>query len=497
MFSFAPAISEQILNILFTGRFDLNWWCRNSPFQHHAGLLSAYYLYHRIDEHYKDFREIIQFPKTSLFIIDSGGFELYSPKSKNNPYHDALVKVLTPQKVLSIQEAIADIGFILDLPPYLDAAHTTTPEFFQEAMITTAENTRIMIANRNPSSKLKLYGVLQGKQLAQLLKWWETMKVFNGKVDGWALASRGDFERTIMYIFFILLNEINVPVHFLGTGNPDAFALIIYLLRKDENGLPYFPHLITADSTSYNSAAFYGEIFGTDPSVCDCPLTDLHSLCNSFNGKAGLAKSLHDLNYLQKRIQTLTSLIEDDPKRYIEYVLSNSDKKRDEMSVFFEMVDSIVAEKRRKWMHKGEQWLKENAEAVKQPNPATEVAQLESVKAPVVDNSCAVNVTNTLGIVGELSKIENMIRYAGVGPGSKPFFTYVVFNFADDKIWYSSKPNQGAYIISCGYLTKDRYFKNTWGVGRIGLNIAKALDLIKLYKLTKKKYGKTAERITQ
>ena len=234
---------------------------------------------------------------------------MYSPKSKNNPYHSELLKNLTPQKVLSIQEAIADIGFILDLPPFLDEGHNTTAVFFQKAMRTTAENTRIMIESRDPSKQLKLYGVLQGKYPDQLEMWWETMKVFSGKLDGWALASKGSLEKTMMYINFLFLNEINVPVHFLGVGNFNALALIIYLMRKDETGLPYFPHLITADSTSYNAGAMYGKVFGKDPTNCDCPLTDLHALCNSDSGKAGLAISLHNLYHQQNYIETLTSLI--------------------------------------------------------------------------------------------------------------------------------------------------------------------------------------------
>ena len=341
------------MNILFKGNFngmDLNWWCKNSPFQHHAGLLSAYYLYNRTDEYYEKykFRELMQFPKSSLFIIDSGGYELYSPKSKNNTYHNDLLKDLTPQKVLSIQEAIADIGFILDRPPFLDEAHNTTAVFFQEAMRMTAENTKIMIESRDPTKQLKLYGVLQGQDAAQLEMWWKTMKIFKGKLDGWALASKRSLETTMMYINFLFLYEINVPVHFLGVGNFNALALIIYLLRKDENGVPYFPHLITADSTSYNAGAMYRKVFGKDPSYCDCPLTELHALCNSNNGKAGLALSLHNLYYQQNYIQTLTTLIAEDPKKYIEYVLANanSDAKRDQLSVYFQHIDSLIAKKR-------------------------------------------------------------------------------------------------------------------------------------------------------
>lgn len=342
------------MNILFKGNFngiDLNWWCKNSPFQHHAGLLSAYYLYYRTNDNYRNyqnhnFRELMQFPKTSLFIVDSGGYELYSPKSKNNSYHSELVKNLTPQKVLSIQEAIADIGFILDLPPFLDEAHNTTAEYFQTAMRKTAENTKIMIESRDPSKKLKLYGVLQGKEPAQLEMWWETMKVFSGKLDGWALASKESLETTMMYINFLFLNDINVPVHFLGVGNFNSLALIIYLLRKDENGVPYFPHLMTADATSYNSGAKFRKVFGKDPKNCDCPLTELHALCNSNSGKAGLAISLHNLYDQQNYIQTLTTLIAEDPKKYIEYVLSNSGAKSVQLSVYFRQIDSLIAIKR-------------------------------------------------------------------------------------------------------------------------------------------------------
>ncbi len=227
------------------------------------------------------------------------------------------------------------------------------PIIFRDAMERTAINTEIAIANRNHASKMKLYGVLQGKEPEHLIRWYNRMKIYEDKLDGWAVSPKADnsYERlskVMMYLTFILENEINKPIHFLGVGFDDALALIIYLQRKDQNGKPYFPHLITADSTTYNVGARFGEIIGKDPSICPFSLTILHNLYKFSNKYGGLALSLHNLYYQQYFIQKLTSLIAKDPKEYIEYVLARSGRKRIDMLIYFKTLDGIIEKKRRK-----------------------------------------------------------------------------------------------------------------------------------------------------
>ena len=327
MFIFVPAISEEILNLL--GKFndiDLNFWRKNSPYQIPAGLLSAYYIYKRTGEFYKNYKnqnflELIGFPESYLFIIDSGGYELYSKDS--SPEHEELVKILTPQKILSIQEALADIGIILDRVPYQKLPHERfyyDHRFFQEAIEETAKNTEIAIPNRNPASKLKLYGVLQGKTPGHLEQWYNRMKIYEDKLDGWAVSPKSDntierLSKVMMYIIFILEKNINKPIHFLGVGSDDALALLIYLSR-------YFPYLITADSTDYNLGARKRSIIGKSPSQCNCPMTILHNLFKSSIIYGGLALSLHNLYNQIIFIEERTQWINESPENYIEKALA-------------------------------------------------------------------------------------------------------------------------------------------------------------------------------
>ncbi len=354
MFYYAPAVSEQILNIIrFADIYQLNWWLKWAPFQHHALLYNAYsyYFYQKFGEHYKDlnFLQLIGFPTSYLFIMDSGGWELY-----NNSDNEELIKILTPQKILSIQEAMADfrtadtIGMILDIVPYQKLPHELfhySPLYFLEAMEETARNTEIAIDKhkRNLASKLKLYGVLQGKEPEHLEWWYKRMKRYEDKLDGWAVSPKADYAheklaKVFMYIVFILENEIKKPIHFLGVSSRDCLALIIYFTK-------YHPRLVTADSAGYDYGARKLSIIGTDPSICSCPMTTLHTY--RFHKKyGGVALSIHNLYWQKIFIEELIKRTEN-PEKYIEFVLANCNKGY-ELLVYFKQIDEIIAKKRKK-----------------------------------------------------------------------------------------------------------------------------------------------------
>ncbi len=355
MFIFCPAVSEQILNILrFADIYKLNWWLKWAPFQHHALLYNAYsyYFYQKFGEHYKDinFLKLIGFPASYLFIMDSGGWELY-----NNSGNEELVKILTPQKILSIQEAMADfertadtIGMILDIVPYQKLPHELfhySPLYFLEAMEETARNTEIALASRNLASKLKLYGVLQGKEPEHLEWWYGRMKKYEDKLDGWAVSPKADYTheklaKVFMYIVFVLENKIDKPIHFLGVSSRDCLALIIYFAK-------YHPRLVTADSAGYDYGARKASIIGIDPSICSCPMTLLHNLYKFHKKYGGVALSLHNLFWQKLYIEKLTALIEKDPDEYIEFVLAKCNKGYDLLK-YFKIIDEIIAKKRKK-----------------------------------------------------------------------------------------------------------------------------------------------------
>ncbi len=415
-FMLTPSVSEQMQTVALNNQiklnrhiktletlngFPLNFWDPNALVPMDAGFLSVYYVYWRKGESHKDYRQQLKFPSDKLLILDSGGFQIFSDKSSNNPFHADLIKALTPEKVLEIQEAIADVGFILDIPPYpfrKEEDGTVTrmiydPKFFNEAMQTTARNTEIALRLRSKSrpgftDPLQIYGILQGAEYGHMIDWFDCMKGF--AVDGWALGPkpRSDYTKTFMFIWLVLDKQINVPIHFLGVSGFNALALIIYLLRKDKNGISYFQHRITADSTSYDSGArrrsytlpgnFRKNIFiGREkdkewrgdllakPLVdlkknsrpirlkflpCPCPICQNSSVeqMQSETDEGGIAVSLHNLYHQEVLVRTFTALTEDPPE-YIDYVLgynSNNEKVRDHLKHCFERIDALIEYKR-------------------------------------------------------------------------------------------------------------------------------------------------------
>ncbi len=396
-FIYTPAISEQSLNVLLASNkvmfrekdylngHDLNWWTKNSLFQVDSGLLSAYYIYMRCGDYHTKFREQIQFPTDKLFILDSGGYELLTHQSTTDKKHLETIKNLDQLKVLKIQEANANIGFILDRPPFITRINADktkeflihSDEFFTSAMKFTASNTAIALANRSPNSKLLLYGILQGREYSHLQMWYDSMK--NYPVDGWALAPKplGDYNNLMMYIGFLYDNKINVPIHFLGSTNFLCLALMIYLSK-------YYPHLITSDSTSHDTGAKYRKYnllvnnfqitVGQDKDIteqdllgntiitshknsqtipldflpCDCPICQnaTPELMRSASNAGSIAVSLHNL-YQQKLItRILTSLISH-PPTYIDFVLSyiKDSTTRNTLQNYFQLIDDLAAHK--------------------------------------------------------------------------------------------------------------------------------------------------------
>ena len=393
-FKFVPAISEQILNVLYKGREtlngkQLNWWQKNSLFDMKTGLLSAYYLYIRTEDNFKNFRREIQFPADSLFILDSGGYEILSLQNNPDPSHKNLLDILTPEKIVEIQEPNCDIGFILDVPPYktvikLDGSREHLihdPAFFKYCKETTAKNTERALSARRPNSPLKIYGVLQGKDYELMHEWYDRMKAY--PVDGYCLTPKpnSDYTKTAMFISLILEENIQKPIHFLGISGFSTFALIIYLLRKDINGVPYYSHLITSDSSSYDNGArrrnyilpdltsnitigrienqlnndVNGNVFiDTHANSSTIPLNTLPCICpvcqntsvaemRAGTNPGSIAVSLHNLYQQKTLIQLLTSLITD-PETYKSFVLAHvkSPANRLEIDNFFTLIDNTI-----------------------------------------------------------------------------------------------------------------------------------------------------------
>jgi len=367
-FLYVPAIGEQIItNILSTkdtmGGKHLTWWEDDkSIFQHPAVLVSAFYGLMREDEVQDEntplYRDKLNISKNTLFIGDSGGFQKATLQS--NPAHREVLAKLTPERVTAWQEENCDIGLILDKPPYWKPKGatkvnwtTSDPRKFQEALDFTCNSAEIAVNQYNPK-KMKLFGVLQGRNYNDLVRWHDEISKY--EFDGWALAPKPttDVMAVAMYAAFAIEMGFKVPIHFLAISGLNTIALIIYLLRKDEHGEQYFPYGITSDSSSYNTGSIYRRymvpndynlylILGrTTPQFnaagvqtkeanpnsstinilpCSCPICSHTTPDNmrTSNNLAGISLSLHNLGQYNNFINVLVSLIDDVPA-YKEFI---------------------------------------------------------------------------------------------------------------------------------------------------------------------------------
>lgn len=384
-FLYTPVIGEQIISNKISARDmidgkELNWWEEeNSIISHPGALVSAFYglLRSKSDDSKKySYRKDLGISANTLFLGDSGGFQLKT--LKHNPSYSKLFEEFTPEWVLEWQEANCDGGFVLDRPPYVGSTdkHTYRPELFNESMEFTNHNSQIMFDQKKEN--FKLYGVLQGRDYQSIKKWHNSMKDF--PVDGWALAPKPatDVMATAVFAAFALEHKFDVPIHFFAISGMNTLAFIIYLLRKDSNGDPYYPHLITADSSSYNYGIRYRRymipfdynyyvIFGRNqdeyhpitkeliakknPNAstlsslpCDCKICQ-HSTPASLSAStniAGISIALHNLNQYNSFIRVLTSLI-DEPDKYKAFVRRTAIRDTNSPEFAEEMHKSIKA----------------------------------------------------------------------------------------------------------------------------------------------------------
>ncbi|MCK5022668.1 MAG: hypothetical protein KAS04_00705, partial [Candidatus Aenigmarchaeota archaeon] len=202
--------------------------------------------------------------------------------------------------------------------------------------------------------KMKLYGVLQGRDYNDLLAWHKQISKY--EFDGWALAPKPttDVMAVAMYAAFAIEMGFEVPIHFLAISGLNTIALIIYLLRKDEHGEQYYPHGITSDSSSYNTGSIYrrymvpmdynnylilgrncdefnaaGELTKeANPNSstinilpCSCPICSHTNPDNmrTSNNLAGISLSMHNLYQYNNFITVLLSLV-DDPSAYKNFI---------------------------------------------------------------------------------------------------------------------------------------------------------------------------------
>lgn len=178
---------------------------------------------------------------------DSGGFQIATGAIKYNED----VKI----GIFNWLENNSTVAANLDIPPFGTYG-------FKDALDISLINFEYFATNQ--SGKTKYLNVLQGKNLPEMLIWYNEVKHY--KFDGWAINVKGNsFEKILCAMSILLENkEFNSNslryLHFFGTSKIDDVILISELQHNfNKNGLNV---QITIDSSSPCAARFGSYYYG-------------------------------------------------------------------------------------------------------------------------------------------------------------------------------------------------------------------------------------------
>jgi hypothetical protein len=167
-------------------------------------------------------------------ICDSGGFQLATE----------VIEHIDPVGVVEVQNRVADIGFILDVPTMKRARGAgaggleldASDEYFEQCLQKTIGNIqKVKDLEKNFSN----YAIIQGVSYDQLKRWWEAIKgedIFDG------VGTKGViFSQVLNGLFFV--DSTNVKSHhILGLGAAPRILLVRYfylLSKKDMKVISY------------------------------------------------------------------------------------------------------------------------------------------------------------------------------------------------------------------------------------------------------------------
>lgn len=167
-------------------------------------------------------------------LCDSGGFQLATE----------VIDYIDPQGVIDVQNRVADIGFILDVPTMkrtttagaagleLDASEG----YFSTCLEKTVQNLR---KAKDIKRNFKYYGIAQGVSYNQLKRWWETIE----KEDTFAgIGTKGVILEQVLNGLFFTESTGVLSHHILGLGAAPRLLLVRYFYfhsKKDMNCITY------------------------------------------------------------------------------------------------------------------------------------------------------------------------------------------------------------------------------------------------------------------
>ena len=271
------------------------WWSKNGKYFYYPYLMVTPFVA-GIDKN----RSNMNIPSDTTVIADSGGYQINSSIRKNK---------LSPIDVIEWQEKIADIALILDYPPHItpDGANRSYDyDYFLKCLEITKKNIDMTLSVYNPD-KVKLYGVLQGRNVKFLKKWYEEMQRYD--FDGYAI-SMSDFgvvNTDKLLSVLKMIKELNTNIHILGVSS-SLLTLCVSRLSQEIDGM------ITYDSSSIFSGARWGEYYidgnrnlrftkfkkGNIINFlpCDCPVCTQHTYEDLF--ESYVLRNMHNL-YIRVR----------------------------------------------------------------------------------------------------------------------------------------------------------------------------------------------------
>jgi len=291
---FVPAIGTQFVsawrsNITYKG-FNYAWWTAPSFFNYRYALISAPFGI-KNDIWWRD---QCGYPKDSLLMTDSGGFQICSSAKNGKP---APIGV---NASLRWQEKNSDIAFNLDVPLVTNGA-------FDICLKKSLANFTTFERNRE-NYDMKLYNILHGRNLREIETWYIAVKDFD--FDGWGIGIKGGIYKQVFA--YLMLHEKDAPnlqdnMHLFGTSSLPCM-LALAMLSK------HFGTALTFDSSSYNTGARFRSFnlpldvrhkksFGREAermmaNPCHCPVCSsatLEDLYSQTNPATPLLLSLHNL----------------------------------------------------------------------------------------------------------------------------------------------------------------------------------------------------------
>lgn len=245
---FVPPMSNIVLRFMKSKDRDINgksyvsWWEENSIVQYDKVLAAMPYF--KDTNLYDDFH----IRKDMKIILDSGGFELLSKRSRGEKLD------LEAKDVIEWQEKNGNIGIILDHPPVRivgDAGHGTVVPLDNDSHMECAKETRsnLEIMNKYRTSSEKdflMYNVMQGGDLERIDRWYKTcFENAEGMYQGVACAPKPpsmafEVAKSLVYLY----NKGHTKnIHTLGVAGKSTVPAIIYMYKYIEN--------LTYDSATY------------------------------------------------------------------------------------------------------------------------------------------------------------------------------------------------------------------------------------------------------